>query len=1081
MQRAMRAALWVLLALPASAAGNRLLAQYDDVFGENAVQYHHFDWRVIETEHFLVHYYPAEREAAYDAARMAERDYARLSRILGHQFREKKPILLFASRSDFGENNVTGDLGEGTGGVTEPMRQRIMLAFTGDYRSLEHVLTHEMVHEFQFDVFGHGHTGSGIQVLERVNPPLWFMEGMAEYLSKGPNDPLTSMWLRDAALYNRLPTITDMTRDPERYFPYRFGEALWAYIGARWGDQVIGQILAQVPSVGIERAFHAQLGLSLADLSDEWRTAMQTRYLPPVSVLERARRFAQPLLTPRKTGGANPFFIAPALSNDGRYIAFVATGSFLRGEVFPDIWLGDGRTGKRIKRLVKSATNPNFEELQLIYSQSAFSLDGRYLAFTALTGGRDALYLLDLRRYKIVKRFNTIHADVTNPAWSPDGRTIAFSGMKGGISDLYTVDVATGAVHQLTNDRFADVMPQWSPDGKTIAFASDRGPDASFETLRLPHLRICLYDLPSGQITIIPGQGGLNINPMWSPDGQSIAYISDRTGVADLFLYDLPSQQHFQLTNVVGGISAITEVSPAITWARGADRLAFAYYENGGYTVWTVDNPRALRGEPFRDTTTVPLPVLAQRQADSSLGRALPGATPDTTGAPIGQQSFYRGATGIRPSDALAAGGGGAPPLSVAQLLDSARLALPDSARFKDIAYKTTYQIDYIAQPDIGYVNGGYYSGVYGGTAIFLSDLVGNSQLAFEAALNGDFNDAELFAAYTNLGHRIQYSVGAYQIPYYFYSSYQVVPGSPTSCTGCNATEQLVLTRFEIRQAFGIGYYPINQFSRWEFGLRLNDVARSNYYLSNGVDTVSGEGTGFGLDSIQNTSALNYAQPYIALVYDNSLFGATGPISGQRYRFQISPAIGSYQWMEYSGDYRHYFPILFDFLTLATRIESDISIGRDEDAFPKYLASPYFIRGYDRTYPVFNSACGAAIGTSSAACNGIELLGSRTLFGNAELRFPIVRRIDLGPLPISLPPIEGLFFGDIGSAWSHGQTLYFTRPANYNPVTERYFLSSYGAGIRVNLYGIAILRWDYAIPIDAGHQGYWRFSVGPSF
>ena len=113
----------LLMTLVAGAAlTGRASAQ--EYFGQNQVQYEHFDWQVIETEHFLIHYYPSERVAAMEGARMAERDYARLSRILGHEFREKKPILFFASRADFGQNNVTGDLGEGTGGVTEASRHR---------------------------------------------------------------------------------------------------------------------------------------------------------------------------------------------------------------------------------------------------------------------------------------------------------------------------------------------------------------------------------------------------------------------------------------------------------------------------------------------------------------------------------------------------------------------------------------------------------------------------------------------------------------------------------------------------------------------------------------------------------------------------------------------------------------------------------------------------------------------------------------------------------------------------------------------------------------------------------------------
>jgi hypothetical protein len=146
-----RAALAVAALLAAAAPARAQL-----YFGQNLVQYDRLDWRVIETEHFLVHYYPVERVAAHDAARMAERSYARLSRLLQHQFREKKPVIVFQSRGDFAQSNVFGDLGEGTGGVTDILRQRMAQPLTGDYRSFEHVLMHEMVHQFQYDVFARG-------------------------------------------------------------------------------------------------------------------------------------------------------------------------------------------------------------------------------------------------------------------------------------------------------------------------------------------------------------------------------------------------------------------------------------------------------------------------------------------------------------------------------------------------------------------------------------------------------------------------------------------------------------------------------------------------------------------------------------------------------------------------------------------------------------------------------------------------------------------------------------------------------------------------------------------------------------
>ena len=326
---------------------------------------------------------------------MAERAYARLSRMLDHQFREKKPIMLFSSRTDFGQNNVTGDLGEGTGGVTEASRHRMLLNFTGDYKSFEHVLMHEMVHAFQYDIFARGKAGNGLQTLVQFLPPLWFAEGMAEYLSLGANSSITTAWMRDAALYGKIPTIEQLTKDPDKFFPYRYGHSLWTFIGQKWGDEAIGQVMNSVPSVGVERAFRRELGISFEDLSDEWREDLQTRLLPPVGSMDRPRRFAQPLLTEKKSGGE--IFLAPALSSDGKTIAFLSNGSFLRGQVFIDLWLGDGETGKRLGRLAKGELDPNFEELRVLYTQSAFSPDGRTLAFTAQSHGKDVLYLADIK------------------------------------------------------------------------------------------------------------------------------------------------------------------------------------------------------------------------------------------------------------------------------------------------------------------------------------------------------------------------------------------------------------------------------------------------------------------------------------------------------------------------------------------------------------------------------------------------------------------------------------------------------------------------------------------------------------
>src|SRR5207249_11685069 len=167
--------------------------------------------------------------------------------------------------------------------------------------------------------YSRGRPGAGVQTLVAVNPPLWFMEGMAEYLSLGPINPETSMWLRDAALEGHLPSIEEMTTDPY-IFPYRYGHALWAYIGEKWGDEVIGEILQSSATSGLEAAFKRALGRSLEDLSNDWRDAIQTTFLPQLSDHYRASRIAQPLITERRSRGR--IFLSQALTPDGRDIAF---------------------------------------------------------------------------------------------------------------------------------------------------------------------------------------------------------------------------------------------------------------------------------------------------------------------------------------------------------------------------------------------------------------------------------------------------------------------------------------------------------------------------------------------------------------------------------------------------------------------------------------------------------------------------------------------------------------------------------------------------------------------------------------
>jgi len=1044
--------------------GARLDAQ--QYFGMNQVQYKHFDWRVIETEHWLVHYYPEERAGAMEAARIAERSYARLSKVLDHQFREKKPIILYSSRSEFGQSNVTGDLGEGVGGATEPLRHRMILPLTGDLGSFEHVLTHEMVHEFQFDIFARGKAGANLQTLNQIDPPLWFMEGMAEYLSIGPEHTLTTTWVRDAVVNGNLPTIEQMTERPDKYFPYRYGEALWEYVGQRWGDAAIGEILQNATTLGIARAFQRQLGLTLHELSDDWREAMNAKYLPQAAVLERPRSFSQPLLTEKRSGGQ--IFLAPSLSSDGNRIAFLSNGNFKRGELFIDLWLADARTGKRIKRLVESTTNPNFEELRLLYSQSSFSNDGRTLAFTAQRQGKDVMYLMDVASASVKKRFDLPIDAIWSPVWSPDDRQIAFSGTHGGITDLYIVDVDGNNMRQLTNDKYGDMQPAWSPDGKRLAFATDRGPPTDLSVLKIAKWQIAVLDLQSGAIEVLPNQGGLNLNPAWSPDGRQVAFISDRTGIPNIFLFDFGDRQHYQITNVLGGISAISEYSPAISWARGADRIAYTNFERGDYTIWTIDNPRALKKTAFNPRSqtlaanVIPVDTTGAGR-DSAILRPRTGEPTSTYRAPGGSRQ-----SSVLPMQETVVD---LPP-TIGVLMADPLFGLPDTARFREHPYHVSFHPDYIADPSVGYTPS--YGGMFaGGTAFVFSDLLGNHQLAVAGNVYGRLSDASVFLGYANLSHRLQYTTGISQDPVYV----PLTGAQGEIAPGVFRFETIYL-RYVVRNLFLSGQYPFNRFTRVETGMQFNSIAQGVVRVFQDCST-AGYCTDIQFKNDTTLPTINYVTPSTAFVSDNTLFGTTGPVMGRRMRFQASHSVGKINFSDFLADYRRYDPIIFNTLTFATRFLSSISVGPDEGFFPKYIGRPDFVRGYDRANFNFYD-CTSIIG-AQAQCNNAQLAGSRVAVANAELRFPIIRRFDVGSA-FGLPPVDGLIFYDAGLAWSRGQTPHLGRaPENNDPTINRYPLTSWGAGLRVNLFNLAILRWDYARPLSMDRKPNWTFSLGASY
>ena len=232
--------------------------------------------------------------------------------------------------------------------------------------------------------------------------------------------------------------------------------------------------------------------------------------------------------------------VGPALSPDGRWMAFVSERSF----VSMDLFVADAATGAIVARLTDTAGNPHYSNLQFIDSAGAWDRAGRRLAVGTMVSGRAAITVFGwpggARELEVI--IDDVD-EIYSPTWSPDGRSIAFSAMVEGVTDLFVYDLDAKRLRRLTHDTFADMQAAWEPGGRRIAFVSDRftsDPGA----LTFGDFRLAIIDVDSGIIEPVPAfTTGKHVSPQWSPDGRWLHFISDRDGTSDVYSIELETRR----------------------------------------------------------------------------------------------------------------------------------------------------------------------------------------------------------------------------------------------------------------------------------------------------------------------------------------------------------------------------------------------------------------------------------------------------------------------------------------------------------------------------------------------------------
>lgn len=988
--------------------GHKAGAQY---FGRNKPSYRVFDFSVYQTPNFEIYHYLENDSVLKMVARRSEAWYNHLQSVFSDTLRQRNPLLLYETHAEFQQTTaVSGILGESVGGVTEAFKNRVIMPLFPSFAQTDHIIGHELVHAFQFNMI----TNTDSLNLSRVsNLPLWMVEGMAEYFSIGSVDPHTAMWMRDAVLSNDIPTIRDMTRS-YKYFPYRYGHAVIAMIGKTWGDSTVIQLFRETAKTGHERAFRTVLGFDDKTFSGMWKSAMETHYRPLLTdTLDR--QTGRKITFGRNAGRMN---LSPSVSPDGKYVVFLS-----ERDVFSlDLFLADARTGRVIRKLSSRINRNEIDAMSFLESSGTWSPDGKQFAFVVFSEGKNKLVIMNVERRRNVREVEVPGLpSINNPSWSPDGRFIALSAMKDGASDIFLYEVETGLVKRITRSGFAKLQPSWSPDGRYITYVTDMPMPGQVQRFRHDFYNIGIADInnPSDDRLLDLFTGARNMNPLFSPDGISIYFLSDRDGFRNLYRYDTESDSLFQMTRYMRGISGITSHSPAVSIARETGDLVYSYYSERSYSIFSARSeefeefPVSKWDIDYTSATLPPAEYLAQNLVDSSL-------------------------------------------------LSEFRTEEIPAYEFRPVPYRPRFRLDYLSNTSVGVAAGRMGTGMAGSVSALFGDMTGDNQIFTSLALNGEIYDFGGMAAYINQKRRLKWGASLSHVPYYFGSvgfgiDTLKIGGEPVLV---NKMDLYYLRMFEDKASL-FAFYPFSQTRRVEFSGEIAGYSYRTDQYSTYYDLL-GYPIGSDRKKLESPDGFGLGKVDAAYVVDNSVFGMTGPVSGTRYRIEAGKYFGAVDNFTTLADFRRYFQIRP--ATLAFRSYNYGRWGGDSGndlLTPLYIGYPWLIRGYQRmdAYYTNMQTPGTGIGYDN-------FFGSRIFVANAELRIPFT-----GPKNISLIKSE-LFFTDINLFIDGGLALDRGSRISgdwFNPGPgERAPVFSYGASLRLNLFGYLVLEPYYAVPVRKG-------------
>ncbi|MDO8548910.1 MAG: BamA/TamA family outer membrane protein [Ignavibacteria bacterium] len=539
-------------------------------FGRNKVQYEKFDWKILRTEHFDIYYYDEMLDLAEIGADYAEEVYNELKVKMNHVVTRRIPLIFYNTHLHFQQTNTTpGFIPEGVGGFFEFIKGRVVIPSMGSLNDFRHVIRHELVHVFM--------TNKIYRVLvdhrepADVLPPLWFVEGLAEYMSTEV-DAQAEMVMRDAILNNYFVGIDDIYNIYGTFLMYKEGQNFLEFVEENYGKEKVPLMLENFWMFSnFNKVIEHTIGKEIEEIDSEWLYYLKKKYYP---MMENR----VPLENASKKITKEGFNFSPVYyENEGeRYIYFVANrngySSLYKLELDENMIAADDP-----ELVLQGERSEELEAFHLFQSSIDISKDG-LITFVTKKGATDAIHLFSVSRNEIIKTFQFDHLiNLTSPKFSPGRDKIVFHAVdQKGYSDIFLIDIESSSLSRLTNDYYDDRDPSFGLDKNQILFSSDRT-SGEFEK----KYNIFSFDLSTNKIEYVTYLNSNNSSPILSPDKKKILFTSDADGVRNIWSLEVSRPDTVEkITNFVTSAFYPAFINDSTIIFSGFERFSFNLYKD---------------------------------------------------------------------------------------------------------------------------------------------------------------------------------------------------------------------------------------------------------------------------------------------------------------------------------------------------------------------------------------------------------------------------------------------------------------------------------------------------------------------